>query len=134
MDENEPKKLKGGVIAVLLTVLMSAASLSANAEDSGAKENIISSPGVLIMLVLVLIPMLAGIGLICLKLARIISKTKTSRIRRETNDLSEALLDEAFYDEAIKRKQALDYSLSNNELAGQRTAGDEKGLLLHVGR
>lgn len=117
------------VIAVLLVMLSS----SAHAQTNDVGRHVLTSPGMLIMLTLIFIPLLVTVFLVGLKIRNVATKTRYSRVKKETSQLAEVVdNDDNIYDELIKRKQALDYHLTNNELTGNIAPEDEKGILLNV--
>ncbi|HEX8023283.1 cbb3-type cytochrome c oxidase subunit I [Mucilaginibacter sp.] len=128
-------KAKGGnngftAVMVLLLVL---SSLVTHAQTPAESKNVLTSPGMIIMLTLIFIPLVVTVFLIGLKIRNVAVKSRYSRVKKETRELAEAVdTDDAIYEEIIRRKQALDYHLTNNELAGTIEAEDSKGILLNV--
>ncbi|WP_244228256.1 cbb3-type cytochrome c oxidase subunit I [Mucilaginibacter kameinonensis] len=128
-------KAKGGnngftAVMVLLLVL---SSLAVHAQAPGENKNILTSPGMIIMLTLIFIPLVVTVFLVALKVRNLAAKTRYRRVKKETRQLADAVdHDDAIYDEIIKRKHALDYRLTNNELAGTIAPEDSKGILLNI--
>jgi cytochrome c oxidase cbb3-type subunit 1 len=128
-------KAKGGnngftAVMVLLLVL---SSLATQAQTPAESKNVLTSPGMIIMLTLIFIPLVVTVFLIGLKIRNVAAKSRYSRVKKETRELAEAVdTDDAVYEELIRRKQALDYHLTNNELAGTIEPEDSKGILLNV--
>lgn len=123
--------LKTTVIAILFC-LLSIAARAQTAEDGG--EHVLTSPGMIIMLALICIPLLAVMFFVGVRLQHLANKTRYSRIKKETHDLAETVdSDDAVFEELVKRKQALDYKLTNKELSGNVDPEDARGMLLNVG-
>ncbi len=119
-------------VIVILFCLLSIAARAQTAEDGG--EHVLTSPGMIIMLALICIPLLAVMFFVGVRLQHLANKTRYSRIKKETHDLAETVdSDDAVFEELVKRKQALDYKLTNKELSGKVDPEDARGMLLNVG-
>ncbi len=102
------------------------------AQSPSGSTNIFSEAGFLIVIGLVLIPVLLGIVLMLVKVLNVLKQTRIRRAREEAEKLAAwlASLPEGEMEKALlKRKQALDFQLSNRELSGYEKAEDEKGLI-----
>lgn len=102
------------------------------AQSPSGSANIFSEAGFLIVIGLVLIPVLLGIVLMLVKVLNVLKQTRIRRAREEAEKLAAwlASLPEGEMEKALlKRKQALDFQLSNRELSGYEKAEDEKGLI-----
>jgi cytochrome c oxidase cbb3-type subunit 1 len=130
------EKAKGtgnGFNATVIIILLMMLSSSAKAQTTDVGQHVLTSPGMLIMLALIFIPLLVTVFLVGLKIHNVAVKTRYSRIKKETNQLAQAVdSDDSVYDELLKRKQALNNHLTNNELAGNIAPEDSKGILLNV--
>jgi cytochrome c oxidase cbb3-type subunit 1 len=127
-SKGDGKTLKTLSIAVVL-VLLSHASMAQETPETGTYN----SPGIYIMLVLVILPLLAVIYFACLKLRRIVNKTRYLRIKKDTIKLTQQLEDdEDFFSGVLRRKAALDYALTDKELAGNVAPEDKKGMLINI--
>lgn len=119
--------------AILFTILL-ASSSSAYAQTQGqpAPASLLGETGVIITLILLFIPILAGVIILIIKLVNAIKQYKNSASREEAEKLA-AYLKTMPEDEAeqllVKKKKALDYGLQNNELSGTIAAEDDKGLI-----
>ncbi|SEO58696.1 cbb3-type cytochrome c oxidase subunit I [Niastella yeongjuensis] len=93
-----------------------------------------SETGVLITLVLIAIPVCVGVLILAARVLRVIRQQRYKLVRDEAEQLVEQLAaaDEDIVTSLVKRKQALEYQLTNYELAGREQADDEKGLLGNV--
>lgn len=101
----------------------------------GQHDEVLSNPGVIITIALVLIPLLIVIYIAVSKVKNLVRKIQVKEIQdqrhlileeiegHEINDIERAL---------TKRKSAVEYELSNTELAGNLEAEDKKGLIYHV--
>jgi len=125
-------KSKGtGLKATVITVGLTFSILSAHAE-SEAGSNIVGSPGMLIMLGLIFIPLLASVLFVGVRISRLVKNLRYRRIKKEVAGLTAALeKDSTFYTELIERKKALDFRLNDLELGGKLKPVDDKGLVIN---
>jgi cytochrome c oxidase cbb3-type subunit 1 len=125
-------KSKGaGIKAIAITVGLTFSILSAHAA-SEAGSNIVGSPGMLIMLGLIFIPLLASVLFIGVRISRLIKNLRYRRIKKEVAGLTVTLeKDSTFYTELIERKKALDFRLNDLELGGELKPVDDKGLVIN---
>ncbi|WP_244228754.1 cbb3-type cytochrome c oxidase subunit I [Mucilaginibacter endophyticus] len=129
---SKAKSGNNGFTAVMVLLLV-LSSLAVHAQAPGENKNILTSPGMIIMLTLIFIPLVVTVFLVALKIRNLAAKTRYRRVKKETRQLADAVdHDDAIYDEIIKRKHALDYRLTNNELAGTIAPEDSKGILLNI--
>lgn len=117
----------------LLLLLLGSSTLSM-AQDVAPAGNasILSETGIVITIVLLLIPILAGIIIMMLKVMKLRRDLKARQDNKKANEFAAYLqqLPEDDLDQALqKRKEALDFSLQNNELSGQLPAEDKRGLV-----
>jgi cytochrome c oxidase cbb3-type subunit 1 len=97
------------------------------------KQNALSSPGITIMLFLVVLPIIGTVILICLKLSQLIKKVRYKRLKKDAQDLSALVdFDENVLTSLMERKNALEFSLTNQELSGETPAKDKKGILQNI--
>src|SRR5579872_3849518 len=92
-------------------------------------------PGIIIAITLVLIPILAGIILMAVKLHNILKQRRKRRYLEEAEKFAAYLrsLPEGEEKVLLQRKAALDYRLTGTELSGEAMAGtDDKGLLSNI--
>lgn len=113
------------------TILASSSSAYAQTQTQQAPTSLLGETGVIITLILLFIPILAGVIILIIKLVNAIKQYKNSASREEAEKLAAYLKtmpdDEA--EQLIKKKKALDYRLQNNELSGNVAAEDDKGLI-----
>lgn len=123
------------VLILLLTTVISLLptnSLMAQSTDSPNVDSLLSETGVLITIVLLLIPILAAIILLIVKVANTLNLTKNRQNLEAAGKLADylrSLPEEEVNTELKRRKAALDYRLNQQELAGTQPAEDDKGLI-----
>lgn len=123
-----------------LTTLLVATALcfsgnTAWSQSSRSTSSLLGEGGVIITLILILIPIVAGLILMIVKIRRVLKVYQNKENHEEGERLAKYLHEidgKELEDALLKRKQALDYRLKHNELAGQLPPEDEKGLLLDV--
>lgn len=93
-------------------------------------------PGIIIAIVLVLIPILAGILLMAVKLSNILKQQRNQHNLQEAERFAtylRSLPDGEEKAALLERKAALDFRLTGTELSGEATAAtDDKGLLSKI--
>jgi cytochrome c oxidase cbb3-type subunit 1 len=125
------KGFKALTIGLLLTC--SASVLHAQPTATAVDTSVWGSPGMMIMLTLILIPLLVTVLLIGIKLHRLTKKAHYTRVKSEANHLSGLVAEnEDFYNDLLNRKEALNFKLSDTELAGAARPEDSKGLLHNI--
>lgn len=133
-DANNSVTLK----TLLIGTFLFAALLPNNslyAQTSEAKTGLFSEGGIIITIILIMIPVLAGIGLMIVKLSGMAKKQAAKQDLEEAGRFAKyltTLTDEEAIAALKKRKEALDYQLDNKELSGSHIAVDEKGLISNV--
>lgn len=105
------------------------------AQTKGTNGGLFSEGGILITITLILIPILAAIVLMIVKLSDMLKKQRKRQALEEAAQFVDYLTtltaDETI--EALKkRKTALDYNLTHQELSGQQEPIDKKGLVSNV--
>jgi cytochrome c oxidase cbb3-type subunit 1 len=137
LDIVKKNKRPGSTTNTCLFALIFSGSLfsahSSFAQTGGSSS--ITGGGFIITLVLILIPIIAGIILLIVKIRSLLRQFKDKENLEEGEKLAEYLKhanSDALEQALMKRKLALDYTLSNNELSGENEAEDVKGLLQHV--
>ncbi|MBZ5859420.1 cbb3-type cytochrome c oxidase subunit I [Flavihumibacter profundi] len=116
-----------------LAALFPVDSLFAQTKTTNA--GIFTDGGILITITLILIPILAAILLLIIKLSNMLRK------QRDRQDLDDAALfadylstltEEEGTEVLAKRKAALDYKLTHHELSGEKEPDDKKGLVGNI--
>ena len=98
-------------------------------------DDLLSQNGILITIVLLLIPILAGFVFLIIKIASSLKKYRNNQNLAEAERLAvflNTLRDDDLSLVLEKRKNALDYALKGDELAGSLPANDRMGLINHV--
>ncbi|MGF7231831.1 cbb3-type cytochrome c oxidase subunit I [Arachidicoccus sp.] len=133
----QKKSVKGSstkmpIILLIATLLLPATSLFAQTTSSAPPKSLLGEGGIIITIILILIPLLLGLILMAVKTTNVLRQFKNKRKLEEAQKIAEKLqttTDETFRESLEKRKAALDFQLSRNELSGLAAAEDEKGLL-----
>ena len=115
-----------------LFIFLPGSNLVAQAPEKPDASSLLGEGGIIITIILILIPILAGLILLTIKISNAINRQRNKIRLEEAAKLAEyleALPDEEVNDVLKKRKKALDYSLSHNELSGSEPAEDSRGLL-----
>ncbi len=131
---NSTKSLFSAVFfgALLLSPLISTAQSDI---APATRANIMSQPGVIISLVLIFIPLLVAVLLLMGKVKNIFGKIQEVKMLEEAKMIAENLknpVQTIETEQLEQRKKALDYRLTDTELAGNLPPIDEKGLLHNV--
>jgi cytochrome c oxidase cbb3-type subunit 1 len=102
------------------------------AQSSNKSESLLNEGGIVITIVLILTPILAGIILMIVKVKNVLRQYNKKQNFEESEKLAaylKTLPGDEIKEKLIKRKAALDYKLSNVELSGELKADDNKGLI-----
>ena len=100
-----------------------------------ASDDLISQPGIIIMIILLIIPIMIGAFILILKLSKVADKMGSNQELDEEARFAKYLsnLDGEEIETVLEtRKKAMDYKLSNAELAGNENPVDIKGLIANV--
>lgn len=136
--KNKDHKNNAGLTSLLpAIILMGTLTLFNNtafgqADTKPAGTSLLSEKGILITIVLLLIPILAGILFLAVKVLNSLRQYKNKQNIEEAQRLADYLksLSEDEIEASLKkRKLALDYTLNHHELSGDEKAEDEKGLI-----
>ncbi len=99
---------------------------------AGSGTTLLSQPGIIITLVLILIPLFLLVLFLIFKINKIITRYHAKEREREAAQLADYLLhleEEKIEPLLLKRKASLQYQLSNTELAGIIVPDDRKGII-----
>ncbi len=94
-------------------------------------SSLLGEAGIIITLILVLLPVLAGLILLYFRIRKIMVRQNEQLLSEEAGSLA-AYLDSLKAEDVAtleKRKAALDYALTHRELSGDEPAEDTRGLL-----
>ncbi|MET4080561.1 cytochrome c oxidase cbb3-type subunit 1 [Pedobacter sp. UYP30] len=129
-DKNNLKLLQ---VVFLTFALWSISCFSASAQTSSVKDSgVLGEGGIIITMVLISIPIIAGIFIMIIKVMNGLNGYKNKQREEEAERFAtylKALPEDEVKAALIKRKQALDYKLTDHELSGNEIAYDEKGLV-----
>ncbi len=106
------------------------------AQDAG-NGTLLQQPGIVITLVLVLIPLLAGALLLAVKVGSLMNRQQRKVRQREAEQLADYLQHlegEEIEGALLKRKAELEFTLANNELSGTQKADDARGIIQHINK
>ncbi|QHS56600.1 cytochrome oxidase subunit I [Mucilaginibacter sp. 14171R-50] len=135
--KNEPGQAASGnnLKKPILLLLFLFQGLNLFAQSTEASGSVWTNPGVLITITLILIPLLIAVYIVSLKVSHLAKNIRGSQIRKDARKLAKSiseLTNDELREELIERKKALDFRLSNTELAGEQLPADKKGLLHHI--
>ena len=137
MHEKNKKRRTAGSDAlrkglfVLLLSSVSAVSLAQPA-GSGEEESLLGQAGIIITIVLLLIPITVGFVIMVGKASRVLKRYRRKMDMAEADEFTAYLREvdgEQAERELLKRKQALDYRLTDTELSGPEVAEDRLGVV-----
>ena len=128
-DKTDTSKLRNSLF--LIGALFSSPML--NAQTGNEKtSSVLNGTGIIITIILILIPIFAGIVLMLFKTRSVVKKIRNKQNLEEADKLAgyiSGLSDEKLISAMENRKAALDYQLSNSELSGTISTADEKGII-----
>lgn len=92
---------------------------------------LLKEPGIWIILVLIAIPIILGAWMMAVQVYHVIKSQRQKVQKQEVDHLVHYFehLSEEDLEVFMQRKEALDYTLSNQELSGEQEALDQKGLI-----
>jgi cytochrome c oxidase cbb3-type subunit 1 len=120
-------------ISILIPLTISGPTLFAQTPQ--ANNNVLTNPGVLITITLILIPLLIIVYLIAAKVNNMLKRIRSNKIKSQAKRFAKSLediSDNGLSAELARRKRALEFKLDNTELSGEIPADDKKGLLHNV--
>ncbi|SFA92426.1 cytochrome c oxidase cbb3-type subunit 1 [Flavobacterium swingsii] len=121
--------------SILILFLISTSGLFAQNNFAAEKESFFSQPGIIITIVLMIVPILLGI------VYAMIKSNNALKVYFNKNKMGEAENFAAFIEKSedhdiedmlVKRKESLDFTLTNEELSGTEKAEDTIGILHNV--
>ncbi|MEO7264597.1 MAG: cbb3-type cytochrome c oxidase subunit I [Ferruginibacter sp.] len=118
---------------VLLAVFLCCNPAYSQATQNG--KSFLTQPGIIITVILILIPILAGLLIFSLRLKKVVDKVKEGSDKDEATRFANYLanLEGDEIDTVLEnKKKAEAFKLANNELSGDLAPSDEKGLITHV--
>ena len=132
---NKARNTGTTVLILVMTTLLSflpGSNLMAQPADKPNANSLLSETGILITIALLLIPILAAIILLIVKVVGALNQAKNKQNLEEAENLAaylRSLPEDEVNTELKRRKAALDFRLTHHELSGSQPAEDEKGLL-----
>ena len=99
------------------------------------KEDLFTQPGVIITLVLIFIPLFLALLYLAIKVYTGYNNYFNAQKIKDAEEFAAFISQEENIPEEIKLdeiKQKLEYKIANNELSGDKTANDSKGLLKNI--
>jgi cytochrome c oxidase cbb3-type subunit 1 len=117
--------------STIILILFSSLTLSAQ-NNTNPEEGLLSQGGIIITLILILIPVLLGAIFAIVKAINAFKIYNNQKKIQDSKQFAEHLYeieDEEIESTLLKRKTALDYKLSNNELSGNNKAEDTIGII-----
>ena len=141
IKNNKPKNVFSdkGIKSICILGLITFLSVINNnlvfAQPTTTPASLLSEWGIIITIVLIFIPVFAGIIFMLVKITNFFKKYQNQQDVNEAQQFANYLnnpLENEVEETLLKRKKALDYKLTHNELAGNLTADDDKGLLQQV--
>lgn len=130
--ERKLRSAKASSILTIVALLMSIPSMAQSTQDT---MPLLEQPGIVITLVLILIPLFIAFSLLVIKVHRLLnvhSNNRKSASRDALLDYLTHIEGEEIDESLLKRKNSLEYQLSNNELSGNLMAEDNKGIIQHI--
>lgn len=125
-------KLKN-TISVMLLLLITNLATAQQSTDAG--KSLGSQPGIIITILLLVLPLLLAAILIINKATNAIKKYGNEKKIKQAKLFAEQIKSVENHElehELEQRKQALDFTLQNNELAGYEKAEDTKGIIQNI--
>ncbi|MEO6843601.1 MAG: cbb3-type cytochrome c oxidase subunit I, partial [Ginsengibacter sp.] len=133
---NEGNNTGSPLVALFLLIISFLFSSSAFAQQAAPQSgSMFNDGGIIITLILILTPILVGVILMIVKVRNLTKRYKFKKDMAEAERISEYLkrLPEQEITEALrKRKEVLDYKISQNVLSGELPPEDKRGIIRNV--
>ena len=126
---------RSGNSGLMMLLLLLGANNSAWGQTGKQPASLLSETGIIITLVLIFIPLVAGMILMAIKVQNLLRVYRHRQTLDEAEDFAHFLTthdDEATEQALQKRKRGLDYQLSHTELAGKAQPEDSRGLINNI--
>ncbi len=120
---------------LLILFLFTGAQFTFAQDEVPKASSMMTQPGIIILIILILIPVLATIFLMALRVSRMVSNYRRNQAVRDEAQFDEyldTLSDPAAEAALVRRQQALNYQPRPNELSGDAPAQDNIGLLHNI--
>ena len=128
-------KLVSKMKKLFFLVLFFCSAFNVCAQVKSEGESVLRNPGVLITIVLILVPLIFVVYLAGVKVNNLAKRIREKRQKENAIAITDSLNNLPFdelADELGKRKDAIEFDLSNTELAGELRPDDRKGLIHRV--
>lgn len=136
-NKNSPDSESIKVVLIIAITLLATLfpGHSVYAQTKATNAGIFSEGGILITITLIMIPILAAIVLMIVKLSNMLRKHRNRQDHEEAAlfaDYLSTLTEDEATEALAKRKAALDYKLTHHELSGEQEPVDKKGLVGNI--
>ena len=131
-DTDYKHKIKSTASIILLLLVSNTAMAQDMAEQ---RNNLMSQPGIIITILLLALPLLLAFILVINKAGKAVRKVTNDKKLKQAALLVQNLKsvdDQQLEQQLEQRKKSLDFKLRNNELAGDESADDLKGIIQNV--
>ncbi len=130
-------KGNGGCGKIKTAVLLAVLFFNTNDifAQAGTNKNLMSQPGIIITIVILLIPILLAVIFALSKANNAVRNYANTNKKKEAGEFAEYLTkmhDHGIEAELIKKDSLPDYKLTHSELSGTEEAEDSKGLLSNI--
>lgn len=132
---NKTGNTNSPLIALFFLIVSSLFSSSAFAQSGPKQGSFFNDGGIIITLILILTPILVGVILMIVKVRRLSKRMKLKKDVAEAERISnylKSIPEEEITDVLRKRKEVLDYKISQNALSGELQPEDKRGILKKV--
>ncbi|HUZ57699.1 MAG TPA: cbb3-type cytochrome c oxidase subunit I [Hanamia sp.] len=123
------------LIALFFLITSFFFSSSAFAQTTQKSGSIFNDGGIIITLILILIPLLAGVIIMIIRVRNLSHRLQFKKDQAEAERISnylKSLPEEELMEALKKRKEVLDYKISQNALSGVMQPEDKRGILKKV--
>lgn len=132
---NHTNKNTGKILNLLFILLMFAPNLTFSQQTDAPQQSNLTQPGIIITILLILVPIFLGSAFAIIKAIQAFNNYNNNEKLTEAKKFAEYLTnqdDNSFNQELSKRKEALSYTLSDDELAGSNNPYDDRGIITNV--
>ena len=122
------------IVPPVLFAILTLSSTNLLAQSAEKPGSLISQPGIIITILLLLIPLLGALILFVVKVNRVVDRAGSKKDLAEAGRFAAYLktLNSEQIAELEKRRTTLDYAVSGNELSGNLQPADSRGLLGNI--
>ena len=123
------------LLSLSFLALLSFWSFPVFSQTAVQRNSVWAEGGVIITLILILLPILGGLILMMIKVSHLFRRYKDKQSLEDANQLADLIsrADQTVLKQTLmKRKNALDYNLTHDELSGKEVPDDSRGLLRQI--